>query len=1271
MRMATLPWIRICVCSSLALAMLSLGLWQQSVSSRDAKDRKSAVPLSPVVLQTVGVGGLELVNGQRIAFVGGSLAERMNLFGHLETLLHSRFPSKQLIIRNFGWPTDEVGIQQRPDNYTKIDDPLEVFGPDMFFCFFGFNESYAGDEPEKLQQFTESYRKYLSEMRRRFTKDGRAPQFVLVTPIAFETTGNPVQPSGELENRRLASYAKQIKRLAAEEKLPVVDLFEPTSTIFAQEAGAQFTINGVHVNEAGDRVVSGMIDQQLFRSQHPVGQQVSQYERLREAVNDKSWLHLQDYRMLNGWYVYGGRRTWDTETFPREYNKIRKMVAVRDERLWDMSAGKPVPETPDDSQTGELIVPETMFGTRDEKFRRGREPETLKYTTPEESIAQMKVPEGFEVQLFASEREFPELAKPNQLTFDNRGRLWVSCMTNYPQWLPGTPRPNDRLLIFEDTDHDGKADKCKTFYDKLICPTGFEFWQGGVLVVDEPRILFIKDTDGDDKADQVIQLIDGVGTDDTHHTVGAFEYSHGGRLYMLEGVSISTTMETPWGPFRRHGASGGYVLDPWSLEFTHFRTPGYGNPWCMVFDQWGNGIVGDGTNAQQHWTSPLTGKEISSRRTLTPIFDNQGMRPAVGNDFLISRHLPDDMQGQFIYACVINMHGMPRFTVEDDTEGAGFHGKRTDDLLASTDMFFRPVDPQIGPDGAVWFGDWCSALIGHMQYSQRDPNREHEHGRVYRLVNKRKPLLAPITQFGKSIEELLDQLTTYEPRVRYRARVELRARDKTAVLAATSKWIQGVTDPQKLCEAMWIQESFRSVDGELIRRLLKSSDYHARAAAVATLSNESQRVPGAFELLAAAVSDAHPRVRLEAVRAMSFFETVPAVEAALSVAEQPMDYWLEYTLEHTLHALEPVWMKAQAEPNFLSGLKAVSKDYFAEYLNKSKPGAQAAKPLKLVDNPDVSESERNRALEQLAKIRGGNAANGQAVFNRVCGACHRIGDLGKDFGPKLHDIGVRASREEIIKSIVWPNDKISKGFETISVVSEDGTVTNGFVLKETDEVLSLGIANGKVVEIDKDDIEVRKEMKASSMPEGLVKTIAPVEFLDLVEYLTQQRQVPRVMQSGGWMEVAGDKQAPLRQRAGFTEISRDALMRTGRWPEQWNGEDHYLLSADDPGEREFAIHSTDGSGSESPAVVIKLAEPREVRHVWIENRRNPAFYDRANQLTVWVSTDGQAWQPVWKTQLKQAEWDAEIPAGKPIQYVKVGLDGRGILHLNRVVLYGK
>src|SRR6185436_1500312 len=170
-----------------------------------------------------------------------------------------------------------------------------------------------------------------------------------------------------------------------------------------------------------------------------------------------------------------------------------------------------------------------------------------------------------------------------------------------------------------------------------------------------------------------------------------------------------------------------------------------------------------------------------------PIFNNEGMRPAVGSEFLYSRHFPDEVQGQFLYACVINMNGLPRFEIHDD--GSGFGGKRVADLLTSTDRNFRPVDPQIGPDGALWFGDWHNPLIGHMQYSQRDPNKDHTRGRIYRLTANGRPLLKPVTQFGKSIPALLDQLKEYEPRTRYAARRELGDRPAAEVLVAIKTWV--------------------------------------------------------------------------------------------------------------------------------------------------------------------------------------------------------------------------------------------------------------------------------------------------------------------------------------------------------------------------------------------------------------------------------------------------------------------------------------------------
>ncbi|OWK35143.1 hypothetical protein FRUB_09985 [Fimbriiglobus ruber] len=1058
---------------------------------------------------------LAFIKGERVAFVGNSTAERMNLYGHFETLLHSRFPNLDLVVRNFARPADEVANRQRPSDYTRLGDPLSAFGPDTFFCFFGFNESFKG--PDGVEQFKKDYEKYLDEFAQKYPRDdtGDKPRFVLVSPIAFEPTGDKLLPDAKTENAHLKLYAAAVKAVADKRGLAFVDLYAPTESLFGEKPGLKFTTNGCHLSEAGDREVGLLLDKALFGSPNPGLSDTAKFEKLRAAVNDKSWIHQQDYRMVNGWYVYGGRRTFDTETFPREFMKIRNMAAVRDQYVWDIAQGKEVAAKPDDSKTGDLYTPPTRFGAPGQKYS---EAEKLRYLPPEDLIKSCTVPEGFEIKLFADEKKFPEIAKPVQLNFDNKGRLWVSTMPTYPMWKPGDPRPADKLVILEDTDGDGVADKSTIFYDKLHCPTGFEFWNGGVIVVDQPRLLFLKDTDGDGKADLVITLVDGWATEDTHHTINAFEFSPSGLLHMLEGVSMSTAVETPWGPFRNFGSSGCYVLDPRTLKISHFNTPGYGNPWCYVFNEWGQGFCGDGTGANQHWDTPLSGAQYQGRRGLNPVFNTEGMRPVVGSEFLVTRQFPDDVQKQFIYACVINMNGLPRWTFSDD--GGGYKGTRVRhnpadpktafDLIKSTDKHFRPVDPMLGPDGALWFGDWANALIGHMQYSQRDPNRDHQNGRIYRLVYKNKPLLKPVTQFGKSTPEVLDQLREYEWRTRYRARAELRARSADEVLPAVTAWAAKLdpADPafdRLRCEALWAQQNFHAVDPELLKQVLAAKTPDARAAAVRVVADERDRFPTALEMLKTAANDPHPRVRTEACRGLSFYSTADAAVAELAArGHKPADYWVSYTAEAALAANEKGWAGAYVKGD-LGKDNPDDKKLLASIISSSKTGGQAVPYLQILLGKETQPAEaRNKAMSALADMKGGNAENGKLVFRRNCTACHQVFGEGAAYGPQMdgkEPVGKRLTRFKIVESIIDPNADVDAKYLSTKIDTADGKSITGLLVSETKtEVVIFDGKDKRTIKVA--DIDSRKTLKQSSMPEGLAGTMAPVEFLDVVAFLS-------------------------------------------------------------------------------------------------------------------------------------------------------------------------
>jgi putative heme-binding domain-containing protein len=1065
---------------------------------------------------------LAFVDGERIAFIGNSTAERMNLFGHFETMLYERFPEKKLVVRNFAWPADEVANRQRPWEYTKLDDPLAAFGADTYLLFFGFNESFAG--LEAVEKFKADYLTFLDTFAARYPRDDAKapPRFVIVSPIAVEDTGDHLLPNAAERNAILAKYRDAAREVAAARGIAFADIFDATLEGFARLAKTNhtFTINGCHVNEAGDRVMAEALDFALFGPPPADRLSLDAYETLRAAVNDKSWVHLQDYRMVNGWYVYGGRRTWDTETFPREYVKLRNMAAVRDAYVHDIAAGKPVSAAPDDSGTGELIVPPTRFGEPRQAYSEDPErgPTIL---PPEELIKTCTLPEGFEMKLFADETMFPEIANPVQLAFDSKGRLWVATMPSYPQWKPGDPKPSDKLVILEDTNGDGKADTSTIFYDKLHCPTGFQFFNDGVLVMDQPRMIWLEDTDNDDKADEVVHLLDGFATEDTHHSAGAFEMSPSGKLHMLEGVATGTALETPWGPFRKHGPSGSYVFDPRSLDISFFATPGHGNPWCYVFNEWGQGIVGDGTGATQHWDTPLSGAQYRGRKSLQPVFDNERLRPVVGSDFLRTRHFPDAMQDDFIYACVINMNGIPRWKISDD--GAGFKGARERrdpkdpataiDLLKSTDKHFRPVDPQIGPDGALWLGDWANPLIGHMQYSQRDPNRDKKYGRIYRIVFSGKPLLQAETQHGKSVAEVLEQFKSHEWRTRYRARADLQARGRDTVLPAAAEWLATVQKsslPQDVkdrlaTEVLWLQQSFHAIDESLLKQLLAAPTPDARAAATRVVADARKDLPDAQTMLIAQATDAHPRVRAEAVRGLSFFPTEVAMKAVLAAATlEPVDPYVTYTADAALGANVDAWRPAYDKGSLAErGTPAGALCETVLGLDKKAAEMKPYLAILLAEQPHSAE-ERNKAMQAIVSIKGGDAKNGKVVFKRVCINCHRVGPEGADLGPELTLVGKKLPPLKLLESILEPNAEVDPKYLSTLVVTDEGKSFTGLLVSENDEALVIFDGKEKKT-IPLDSIDERVQLKQSSMPEGLAATISPPELLDVIEYLKSLR----------------------------------------------------------------------------------------------------------------------------------------------------------------------
>jgi hypothetical protein len=279
---------------------------------------------------------------------------------------------------------------------------------------------------------------------------------------------------------------------------------------------------------------------------------------------------------------------------------------------------------------------------------------------------------------------------------------------------------------------------------------------------------------------------------------------------------------------------------------------------------------------------------------------------------LSSRHFPEEFQGNFLNCNVIGFQGIFRVKVTED--GAGLKGETVEDLVKSDDPNFRPTGAGVAPDGSIYFLDWSQQLIGHMQHHIRDPHRDHEHGRIYRLTYEGRPLLKPAKVDGEPIAKLLDLLKEPEDDVRLRAKIELGKHDSAKVIAALAPWTAQLDPKDKdyehqMTEALWVHQWHNVVNGALLKRQLRSPDFHARAAATRVLCYWRDRVKDPLALLEAQVKDESPRVRLEAIRACSFFKSAQAAEVALAALDKEADpnkpdYYIKYCLDETMKALD-------------------------------------------------------------------------------------------------------------------------------------------------------------------------------------------------------------------------------------------------------------------------------------------------------------------------------------------------------------------------------
>lgn len=537
--------------------------------------------------------------------------------------------------------------------------------------------------------------------------------------------------------------------------------------------------------------------------------------------------------------------------------------------------------------------------------------------------AAMTVADGYEVTLFAAD---PMIAKPLQINFDPQGRLWVSSSKVYPQIQPGEIA-NDTVTILEDRDGDGVADHHTVFADGLLMPTAVLPGDGGAYVANSTEMLHLADTDGDGKADTRRVILAGFGAEDTHHILHTFRWGPDARLFFNQSIYIHSHVETPSGVKRLNGG-GIWRFLPRTLALDVFAR-GWVNPWGHVFDPHGRSLVTDGAGGEGiYYGFPGAAYQtaVGTPRILHGM--NPGSPKYCGLEMIDGPHLPDDAQGTLI-THDFRANRVSHFRLSES--GSGFASEKLGELIHSSRVTFRPIDVKMGPDGAIYVADWYNPIIQHGEVDFRDPRRDREHGRIWRITAKDRPLTDRIDFTTLSNEELLGHLSSSSGYARDMARRVLWSRDPSDVRVARDRWgasLAGVgSDPEVdrlRLESLWLAQAIDrgsqdDIDLPLLKQLLASSDARCRAAAARVSVDWADRLEDPVAMLAPGVDDTSMLVRLETVRALAAIGGLQAAELVLHAVDHERDDALDYAIWLAARELESVWQPAVLAGSFDDG----------------------------------------------------------------------------------------------------------------------------------------------------------------------------------------------------------------------------------------------------------------------------------------------------------------------------------------------------------------
>ncbi|MCC9657667.1 PVC-type heme-binding CxxCH protein [Rhodopirellula halodulae] len=423
---------------------------------------------------------------------------------------------------------------------------------------------------------------------------------------------------------------------------------------------------------------------------------------------------------------------------------------------------------------------------------------------PTAEASAMKLAPGAEVNLFAAD---PDIRKPIQMNFDRTGALWVASSKSYPQVKPGEI-PNDQIVVLRDQDGDGVAESSTVFAEGLLIPTGvIPDGPHAAYVAASTELLHFKDTDHDGVADEWRIVLSGFGTEDTHHLVHTLRWGPDGCLYFNQSIYIHSHIDTPDGTKRLDG--GGIWRYRPSTGQLEVVCKGFINPWGHVFNQNGESFVTDGAyfdGINYAFPDAVFVTSPGATRWLSGL--NPGSPKHCGLEILSGTHIPSEWQGDLL-TNDFRSHRVCRFSVRPN--GADFVSRQQPELLTTEHVAFRPIDARMAPDGTILIADWYNPIIQHGEVDFRDPRRDTEHGRIWRVSFPDREL-DPWPDFDSaSTQELLGYLEDASLSVRQFSRQTLWERiEEPNFFQQVSDWVSSAEAEQlfsRTLETQWLHEA--------------------------------------------------------------------------------------------------------------------------------------------------------------------------------------------------------------------------------------------------------------------------------------------------------------------------------------------------------------------------------------------------------------------------------------------------------------------------------